>query len=113
MHNQERDRASLWDMLQAIQEIQDATIGLSYEDFEKGIVIQRAVERNFEILGEAANRISQPLQLNHPDIDWRRIIGMRNIIIHRYDEVDQETLWLVIQCNLPELKKQLLVLLEK
>jgi uncharacterized protein with HEPN domain len=58
-----RDRASLWDMLQAIEELQEATDGLSYEQFEQNRIVRRAVERNFEILGEAAGRVSDLLRI--------------------------------------------------
>jgi uncharacterized protein with HEPN domain len=87
-----RDQASLWDMVQAIREIQEDTIDLSYEDFEHNRTVRRAVERNFEILGEAARRVSDEFRDSHPAIDWRKIIGLRNIIIHRYEQVDPEVL---------------------
>ena len=106
-----RDRASLWDMLQAIEELQEATDGLSYEQFEQNRIVRRAVERNFEILGEAAGRVSDLLRIQNPEIDWRRIIGMRNIIIHRYEQVETETLWAVVDGNLTDLKQQLTTLL--
>ncbi|MGD1903072.1 MAG: DUF86 domain-containing protein [Geitlerinemataceae cyanobacterium] len=111
MSGTNRDRASLWDMVQAIDEIQEATDSLSYEQFEQRRIIRRAVERNFEILGEAATRVSDSLRTQYPDIDWRRIIGLRNIIIYRYDTVDPETLWTVVTDNLDELKQQLGTLL--
>ncbi len=73
--------------------------------------MQSAVERQFEILGEAARRISQEFQQAHPEIDWRAVIGLRNIIAHRYEQVEQETLWSIIQTVLPDLLMQLEALL--
>ncbi len=76
-----RDRAAVWDMVQMIEEIEAATAGFSFEDFERSLVVRRAVERNIEILGEAASRVSLSLRGRFPMVDWRRMIGMRNIVI--------------------------------
>ncbi len=83
-------------MAQAIQRIQSFTTTQTFEDYSKDIRTVSAVERQFEILGEAARRISSNFQKTHASIDWQRIIGLRNIIAHRYDEVRQEILWTII-----------------
>jgi uncharacterized protein with HEPN domain len=103
MQANNRDAGSLWDMVQAIQRIQEFTMNLSDEAFLKSLVIQSAVERQLEILGEAARRLSDEFRLAHPEIDWRRIIGLRNILIHRYDEVRQVTIWIIITSDLAPL----------
>jgi uncharacterized protein with HEPN domain len=103
-----RDAAALWDMVQAIKKIQGFTIGLSEMDYLGNELLQSAVERKLEILGEAARRISAEFQAQHQTIDWRNAIGLRNIIAHRYDQVQQETIWKIVQTALPDL----LVLLE-
>ncbi|MBE7385044.1 MAG: DUF86 domain-containing protein [Leptolyngbya sp. SIO1E4] len=64
----------------------------SYKEYLNDIRTVSAVERQFEGLGEAARRISTEFQHAYPNIDWQRIIGLRNIIAHRYDEVRQEIL---------------------
>lgn len=102
-----RDAASLWDMVQAIRLVQEFTVGASYEAYLESALVRSAVERQLEILGEAARRVSQEFQQAHPDVDWRNIIGLRNIIAHRYDQVEQERVWTVVTSVLPQLLLQL------
>ncbi len=106
-----RDVASVWDMTQAIQRIQIFTDSLTFDEYLKDIRTISAVERQFEVLGEAARRVSIEFQQAHCDIDWQRIIGLRNIIAHRYDEVRQEILWTIIDSELTPLLTQLEALL--
>lgn len=106
-----RDASSLWDMVNAIHRIQEFTTNLTYEAYLNSVLIQSAVERQLEILGEAARRLSDELRQAHREIDWRRIIGLRNILIHRYDEIRQQTVWTTITSELEPLLAQLEVLL--
>ncbi len=103
-----RDAGSLWDMLNAIHLIQEFTANLSFDAYLESVLTQSAVERQLEILGEAAHRLSDEFRQAHPEIDWRRIIGLRNILIHRYDEIRQQTIWAVVISEL----EPLLALLE-
>lgn len=103
----QRDLASIWDMIQAIQYIQAFTQDYSFQTYLEDIRTTSAVERQFEILGEAGNRISSEFQQQHPEINWRQIIGLRNIVAHRYDAVDHDVLWRIIQTNLTPLLAQL------
>lgn len=100
MQSSNRDIASVWDMTQAIQRLQMFTNSLTFDEYIDDIRTVSAVERQFEVLGEAARRISTEFQQAHPDIDWQRIIGLRNIISHRYDDVRQEILWTIINTEL-------------
>lgn len=102
-----RDAGSLWDMMQAIRLIQEFTVNLAYDFFLESVLIQSAVERQLEILGEAARRLSDEFRQAHPEIDWRRIIGLRNILIHRYDEIRQQAIWAVVTSELEPLLTQL------
>lgn len=113
MQNNDRDTASLWDMLRAIQHIQEFTSGCTETDYLDSLLIQRAVERELEILGEAARRVSTEFQQAHPEIDWRNTIGLRNVIAHRYDQVDQEIVWRIVVSVLPTLREQLEVLIQE
>ncbi|HEY9663222.1 MAG TPA: HepT-like ribonuclease domain-containing protein [Allocoleopsis sp.] len=111
MQANNRDSASLWDMMQAIREIQEFTASLSYEDYLESRLVQRGVERNFEILGEAARRLSDDFRTTHSGIDWRRIIGLRNILAHQYELIRQEILWDIVTSLLPPLLNQIETLL--
>ena len=102
-----RDAGFLWDMLQAIAKIQEFTRNLSLEDYLKSALLQSAVERQLEILGEAAGRLSSDFRSAHSDINWRGIIGLRNILIHRYDDIQQQVVWEVVVSNLTPLQTQL------
>lgn len=78
-------------------------------DLDADRLLNLALVRLIEIVGEAANRVSEPTQAAHPQIPWREIIGMRNRIVHGYDEVDFDILWAVIREDLPALVDRLKV----
>ena len=78
------DRARIEHMLQSIERIQDAMKDVSEEDFFQSRILLDAMSFNFAILGEAANKVSDRLPADHPEIPWGDIIGMRNILIHDY-----------------------------
>lgn len=73
---------------------------------------QDAVIRNFEIIGEAAKRLSEGVQIRTPDIPWRRVAGFRDVLIHDYSGVDFEEVWNVIENELPNLKQAVTYLLK-
>ncbi len=98
-------------MVNAIYRIQEFTMDLTYEAYLGSSLVQSAVERQFEILGEAARRLSDEFRQAHPEIDWRKIIGLRNILIHRYDEIRQQTIWTTVISELELLLAQLEILL--
>jgi uncharacterized protein with HEPN domain len=111
MQANNRDAGSLWDMVNAIHRIQEFTVNLTYEAYLDSTLVQSAVERQLEILGEAARRLSDEFRQAHSEIDWRRIIGLRNILIHRYDEIRQQTIWTTVISELEPLLAQLEILL--
>jgi uncharacterized protein with HEPN domain len=102
MQPSEDDLESLWDMRQAIDRIQKFTVGMLEADYLANELVQSAVERQLEILGEAARRVSREFQVAHPEVDWRNTIGLRNVIAHRYDQVKQDQLWQIVQTVLPD-----------
>ncbi|NEQ32494.1 MAG: DUF86 domain-containing protein [Leptolyngbya sp. SIO4C5] len=107
MQTNNRDIASVWDMIRAICYIRAFTENISFEAYLDDIRTVSAVERQFEILGEAASRISKEFRQIHSEIDWKRIVGLRNIVSHRYDEVKQEILWAIIDSELDSLLNKL------
>lgn len=107
MQASDRNNASLWDMVQAIKIIQEFVAPLSMENYLDSRRDQMAVERGLEILGEAARRVSSEFQQAHPEIDWRNTIGLRNVIAHRYEQVQQDQIWAIVTVELPRLLAQL------
>ena len=102
-----RDPANLWDMLAAAEKVQSFLKNKTFEDFINDDMLRAAVERNLEIIGEAARRISEDLKQEHPEIPWRRIIAQRNVLIHEYDDIDYRELWEVTSFHLPRLIDQI------
>ena len=95
-------------MLDAIKAIEAYTKNMRHESFLKNKMAQDAVIRNLEIMGEAAKRVPKNLRDAYPAIEWKKIAGMRDILIHEYLGVDVEKVWLVVENRLPALKKSLL-----
>jgi uncharacterized protein with HEPN domain len=95
------------DILQAIDKIEHYTKNMSNTEFKKNELVIDAVIRNFEIIGEASNSVPLVMQNAHPHIPWRRIIGLRNVLIHEYFGVDLNAVWQTIYMDLPSLKQQL------
>jgi len=98
----------LFDIRLAIEEIESFfdSFPKTFEDYQKNPIIKRAIERNLEIIGEAINRI---IKVN-PDIsisDAKNIVGLRNQIIHSYDNISDEFIWSVVVSNLPLLKSEI------
>lgn len=92
MTQAERDRTHVGHMLEAANAVRAYTKG-GKARFKASKMVQDAVTRQLEILGEAARRLSQPFRDANPQVPWRSIIGMRNILIHAYDDVDLEKVW--------------------
>lgn len=111
MQDNVRNNAALLDMAQAIQEIQEDTAGLTYEDYLNNRLVRRAVERNCEIIGEAVRRITPEFRAAHPEVNWGGAVGLRNILIHQYDRIDDAEIWRIITTEIPGLLEQIRVLI--
>jgi uncharacterized protein with HEPN domain len=94
-------------MIDAIIEIKTYTQGMDFEAFAKNRQVQRAVERCFEILGEAATKIPDDVQQKYPAIPWSKIKGMRHFVIHDYDRVLDLSVWNTVSHDLEPLQSQL------
>lgn len=93
----------LEDMMDAAQKILSYTSGMNFDDFTNDDKTIDAVVRNFEIIGEAANRVPDNFKSDHPEIEWRRMTGLRNRIIHEYFGINYEMVWKIKEENIPEL----------
>jgi uncharacterized protein with HEPN domain len=87
-------------ILDSINSIEQYTFQITKEEFFSNFMIQDAVVRNLEIIGEASKNIPQDIKDNFPTIPWRDINAMRNKLIHEYFRVDTETVWNVVQLDL-------------
>jgi len=107
MQTEERDAAHLWDMLNAADNVSQFMQGVSFDNFMRERKLQAAVEREVEIIGEAARKVSESFREMHPEIQWRAIIAQRNVLAHEYGEIKQERTWLVAIERVPGLIKKL------
>lgn len=93
----------LEDILTAARKIVEFTNGLSYLQFRDDAKTFDAVVRNLEIIGEAAKKIPDDLRKERSNIEWKKIAGLRDILIHEYFGIDAELVWDVVQNKVPEL----------
>lgn len=101
------------DMLQSAKKIKQYTTGFDFQVFISDDKTIDAVVRNFEIIGEAANRIDPDFKNNHPEIEWRRIKGFRNRIVHDYFGIDYGIVWDIIDSYLDNLIENLQEIIDK
>lgn len=104
----------LYDIKAAIDEIDGYFVELpnDFTSYSSNLILKRAIERDLEIIGEAVNRILK----QNPDFpidNARKIVGLRNQIIHSYDNISDENIWAIIQVHLPVLKDEVIELISK
>lgn len=110
---QRTHEAYLNDILEAIRKIDKYTENMSYEDFLKDELRQDSVARNLEIIGEAAKKIPDEIKNRKPEVEWKKIAGLRDILTHEYFRINLEIVWDVTKNKLPDLKKNTLALLSE
>ncbi|EMB29766.1 HepT-like ribonuclease domain-containing protein [Treponema denticola] len=103
MQLNERDKSYIYDMLTYSNEIIDIINDENHASFLSNRVKRLAVERLIEIIGEAANHISEEVINKNDDIPWSKIIGLRNKIVHDYGEILTDRIWLIASKSIPEL----------
>jgi len=101
----ERDSASILDILESARTIRDYVAGMTRQDFLRERQVQDAVIRRLEIIGEATGRISPEFRDAHPEIQWAEIRGMRNQMIHGYDDINMDVVWDTVERDIPHLIK--------
>lgn len=108
MREPSKDIIRLQHIQQAIKRIKRYTSDKSFNDFISDDMLYYAVIKNIEIIGEAANMLTEDFRNRHPQTPWKMVMGMRNYIVHEYFQVDNNIVWDVITVDLPLLEEQIL-----
>lgn len=95
------------DVLASIRKIKNYTKALSKKRFLTDEKTIDAVVRNLEIIGEAINNIPEEIRSRYPNVEWRKISGLRNILVHEYFGIDTEIIWDIVRNKIPELEKEI------
>lgn len=101
------DSAYLWDMCRALEDLADITKDRTLGDLIADRLLQLAVERAIEIVGEAARKVSDETQEAHAEINWRGIIAQRHVIAHEYGGIQYDKIWRIVTKHAPLLRTQL------
>ena len=96
------------DMLECIEKIESYCAGVTADEFAADSLLQDAVFRRLEVIGEAAKHVPEAVRSRHPDFPWRRVAGLRDVLIHQYPDVIVERVWQVITVDMPTVKPHLL-----
>jgi uncharacterized protein with HEPN domain len=105
------DKQRLLHILDAIQEIENYTSSAQADTFAANSMMRFASIKQIEIIGEAANYISEETRAKFSEIQWRQIIGLRHILVHEYFGVDTTLIWQIIASDIPKLKEDLLAII--
>ncbi len=101
------------DITTAITKIERYISDLDFDSFTQNDMAIDAVLRNLEIIGEAAKNIPAGIKERYPTIPWKRMVGLRNIVIHGYFGVDLDNIWKIITENIPEVKPMIVKILDE
>ena len=101
------------DIFEAIEAIERFISQMGFEQFQSDEKTIRAIEREFEIIGEAVKKIPELITKDHPAVPWKAIAGMRDRLIHHYWDTEVEILWKTIEESLPPLKATITKIIEE
>lgn len=96
----------LTDIIEAGKRIERYSRSMTIEKLQKDTLVLDGIVRNLEIIGEAAKNIPIQIKARHPEVEWKKIAGLRDILAHEYFDIDVEVVWDIVKNKLPILKKQ-------
>lgn len=99
------DKLYLIHIIECIEHIESYTENIDKEAFLNTTLIQDAVIRNLQVMAESTQRLSERTKQIQPEIDWHRMAGFRNVLVHDYLGVDLERIWNIVEKEIPPLKK--------
>lgn len=107
------EKIFLMHVLESAEKIEEFTKGISKEEFADSSLIQDGVARRLEIIGEATKNIPEDFRKKHPEVEWRKVAGTRDVLIHGYFGVDINLVWGIAKNNVPELKAKIQKILKE
>ena len=110
---QKDSRLYLEEILEAVKRIEIYTKNCRYHTFTQNTLLSDAVIRNLEIIGEAVKKLSPELKKEYSLLEWKKIAGLRDILIHQYSHIHLKLIWDIIQEKIPHLKRIISEILEK
>lgn len=110
--SRERDRVHLLRMRDAAQYALQFAAGREIEELDSDILFRMALVKAVELVGESASGTSDELRIQHPQLPWMNIIGMRNVLVHNYWAIEQGEFWETVQNHIPALITELERLIE-
>lgn len=105
------DKFYLNHLLECIARIEDYTKE-GRAAFSKSTLIQDGVVRNLQTLGQSVAKLSDALKTSHPEVGWKEIVGLRNVLVHDYLGINMERVWEIVERDLPDLKKKAMLILK-
>ena len=104
-------RLFLEDIVESCDKIGRYTLGLKFEQFRDSELVVDAVARNLELVGEASKGVPNELRTRYPDVPWRKMAGLRDVIVHGYFRVDVQLLWDIVQRDVPTVRQKIAAIL--
>ena len=106
MREKPKDINRLSHIIEAIDNLFEFTQGISFDEYKGNKILRFAIIKNLEIIGEAADLLTNEFKEKHPEVEWKVIIGMRHVLVHGYYQISDEMVWATIQTELLPLKEK-------